>query len=197
MICGITLAMIYKYSHRGTSYSKSFTQSLVAFSIITTLVIMVIGNNLARAFGLVGSMSIVRFRMAIKDSRDIVFIFFSLAVGMAVGVGLNAVALVATVYIGLVAAVLSIMNFGSDYKQEFLLQFHYAFEHTEDTPYVRIMKQYARNYNLVNVRSVAEQQVMELSYYVTLKKVKQARQFIDELSRIDGLTDIDFFFGEE
>jgi hypothetical protein len=197
LICGLILSLVYRYSYRGTSYSRSFVQALVAFALITTLVIIVIGNNLARAFGLVGSMSIVRFRMAIKDSRDIVFIFFALSVGMAAGVGLHMIAIAATLFIGAVTGLLSVARFGSESKQEFLLQFHCACDHSEDTPYLATLKRYAQKYTLVNVRSVTEKNVMELSYYITLKKLNESHRFIGELGRIDGVSDITFFFGEE
>src|SRR6478752_4319478 len=86
--CGLFLSWLYRRTYRGSSYSITFDRALVTLTVITAIVIMVIGNNLARAFGLVGAMSIIRFRTAVKDAQDLVFIFFSLAVGLASGVGL-------------------------------------------------------------------------------------------------------------
>ena len=77
LLCGLVIAQTYKLTFGGASYSKSISNSLVVLAMITTVVIIVIGNNLARAFGLVGAMSIIRFRTAVKDPMDIVFIFFS------------------------------------------------------------------------------------------------------------------------
>ena len=93
-LCGLVIAQTYKLTFGGASYSKSISNSLVVLAMITTVVIIVIGNNLARAFGLVGAMSIIRFRTAVKDPMDIVFIFFSLAIGLAAGVGLAQIAIV-------------------------------------------------------------------------------------------------------
>ena len=107
LICGFTISLVYRSIYNGPNYSAKFVQSMVVLSMITALVIMVIGNNLARAFGLVGAMSIIRFRTAVKDTHDIVFIFFSLAVGMAAGVGLKVLAFFGTMFIGVIMLGLS------------------------------------------------------------------------------------------
>ena len=100
-LCGLMMSIVYRLTYRGPSYSVTFVNSLVLLSIISAIVIMVIGNNIARAFGLVGAMSIIRFRTAIRDTMDLVFIFLSLALGMACGVGLNLLALLGTGFGGI------------------------------------------------------------------------------------------------
>jgi uncharacterized membrane protein YhiD involved in acid resistance len=117
--------MVYRHVYKGPSYSVTFVNALVVLSMITSVVILVIGNNLARAFGLVGAMSIIRFRTAVRDVQDIVFIFFSLSAGMAAGVGLYSVAIAGTLLISLVIVLLSTFNFGQTRKREFLLQVSY------------------------------------------------------------------------
>jgi len=81
----IILAKFYTMTHGGYSYSRSFVQSIVLVGVTIALIMIIIGSNIARAFALVGAMSIVRFRNPIKDSRDLVFIFAAIAVGMACG----------------------------------------------------------------------------------------------------------------
>lgn len=102
LLCSFFVTVVYRFSYKGPGYSESFVNSLIYLSTITTLVIMVIGNNLARAFGLVGALSIIRFRTAIKDTVDIVYIFLSLAIGMAAGVGYHKMAVIGTLTIGAV-----------------------------------------------------------------------------------------------
>ena len=77
----------YMISHRGTIYSKKFNVSLVVLTVLTSMVMTVIGNNVALSLGMVGALSIVRFRTAIKDSRDTVYIFWTIIVGICCGVG--------------------------------------------------------------------------------------------------------------
>jgi uncharacterized membrane protein YhiD involved in acid resistance len=195
--CGLAISYLYRLTYRGTSYSTSYVQSLVAFAMITTIVIMVIGNNLARAFGLVGSMSIIRFRMAIKDTHDIVFIFFTLAIGMATGVGQHMVAVVGTLYIGIIILLVSASNYAAPHKREYLLQFHFTSENDEDAPYVDVLKKFCKKFKIINIKSLGENGIFELSYYVVLKKIEAGKEFISELGQVEGLDSINFFFDEQ
>ena len=77
----------YRLSHAGSIYSRKFNVSLVALTMITTTVMIVIGNNIALSLGMVGALSIVRFRTAIKDSRDTIYIFWAIVVGICCGAG--------------------------------------------------------------------------------------------------------------
>ena len=86
-ILGVVVSLIYKRTHKGLSYSQSFMITNIFVSVIVCMVIMIIGNNLARAFALVGALSIIRFRTVVKDTKDTAYIFWALAVGMASGTG--------------------------------------------------------------------------------------------------------------
>lgn len=86
-ILGLLIFISYMISHRGTIYSKKFNVSLVVLTVLTSMVMTVIGNNVALSLGMVGALSIVRFRTAIKDSRDTVYIFWTIIVGICCGVG--------------------------------------------------------------------------------------------------------------
>ena len=197
MICGLFISYLYRWTYTGTSYSISYVHSLVAFAMITTIVIMVIGNNLARAFGLVGSMAIIRFRLAIKDTQDIVFIFFTLAVGMAAGVGLYMIAISGTIFIGIIILLLSKTNYASPHKREYLLQFQFSSDNNDDAPYIAIFEKYCKTFKLVNIKSIGETDIMVLSYYIKLKKKEMGKEFIREIGHIEGVSNINFFFDEE
>ena len=86
-VLGFFIFLSYAISHRGTIYSKKFNASLVILTVLTGTVMTVIGNNIALSLGMVGALSIVRFRTAIKDSRDSVYIFWTIIVGICCGVG--------------------------------------------------------------------------------------------------------------
>ncbi len=86
-VISIAIYLSYWYTHAGTTYSKKFNVSLVTLTILTGMVMTVIGNNIALSLGMVGALSIVRFRTAIKDSRDTTYIFWSIIVGICCGVG--------------------------------------------------------------------------------------------------------------
>lgn len=86
-ILGLLIYISYYISHRGTIYSKKFNASLVVLTVLTGTVMTVIGNNIALSLGMVGALSIVRFRTAIKDVRDTVYIFWTIIAGICCGVG--------------------------------------------------------------------------------------------------------------
>ena len=92
IILGLVIYLSYYISHEGTIYSKKFNISLLMLTVLTTIVMTVIGNNIALSLGMVGALSIVRFRTAIKDSRDTAYIFWTVVVGICCGVGDHVVA---------------------------------------------------------------------------------------------------------
>src|SRR5688572_14368586 len=91
---------IYRFTHRGTSYSQSFAQTLVVMGMVTALIMLIIGSNIARAFSLVGALSVIRFRNAVKETRDVGFMFAVMAVGMACGTRFYVLAMFATAVLG-------------------------------------------------------------------------------------------------
>lgn len=92
----------YMLSHEGSIYSKKFNVSLMALTVVTTAVMIVIGNNIAMSLGMVGALSIVRFRSAIKEPVEIVFLFWALAAGIVVGSGLIPLAVIGSAVIGII-----------------------------------------------------------------------------------------------
>ncbi len=197
LVCGFLISLLYRWTYRGPNYSITFVNSMPPLSMITAVVIMVIGNNLARAFGLVGALSIIRFRTAIKDIQDIVFIFFSLAVGMAAGVGLHSIAITGTIFIGVSIFILSKINYASPKRREFLLQFSFTSSGEQEAPYRPILEKYCKQHKLINVKSLRNGDLLELSYYISLKAKDKSGEFVHELGRIQDVTHVNLFFDEE
>ncbi len=109
-VIGAFIYLSYYLSHKGTIYSKKFNASLVVLTVLTGTVMTVIGNNIALSLGMVGALSIVRFRTAIKDSRDTVYIFWTVIVGICCGVGDYLVACIGSVITFLVLLVLGFIR---------------------------------------------------------------------------------------
>ena len=106
LILGFVIFISYKLTHTGTIYSKKFNTSLVILATLTGMVMTVIGNNVALSLGMVGALSIVRFRTAIKDSRDTVYIFWAIIVGICCGVGDYAIATIGSIAVFIITFVL-------------------------------------------------------------------------------------------
>jgi uncharacterized membrane protein YhiD involved in acid resistance len=103
---GLLISFVYKKTHKGMSYSQSFIITNIFICLIVCMVIMIIGNSLARAFALVGALSIIRFRTVVKDTKDIAYIFWSLAAGMACGTSSYFIAVTGSSIITIVAFIL-------------------------------------------------------------------------------------------
>jgi uncharacterized membrane protein YhiD involved in acid resistance len=199
LICGVALSWLYRRTYRGTAYSVSFDRSLVSLTIITAIVIMVIGNNLARAFGLVGAMSIVRFRTAVKDAQDLVFIFFSLAVGLAAGVGLYPLALGGTLLVGSVIAVMARLNYGALVHRELVVQMRCAGGRDEalEEAYAPVFNRYCRDFNLLGARSGNGDGALDLTFYVRLLTPGTAADMTAKLSALPHVDRVNVFYDEE
>lgn len=101
-LMGMYIFYIYKNTFQGVLYQKTFNLSLVIVAVVTSLIIMIINGNLSLSLGMVGALSIIRFRTPIKDSIDLAFLFWSIAIGIGNGVGLYHVTLTGSILIGLV-----------------------------------------------------------------------------------------------
>ncbi|HNR67643.1 MAG TPA: DUF4956 domain-containing protein [bacterium] len=197
LACGLFISWIYRKSYHGAGYPTNFVKSLILLTMITAIVLMVIGNNLARAFGLVGAMSIIRFRTAVKDTIDIVFIFFALAVGMAVGVGYFKIAILSTLLIGLIILILARTDLPFGMQSDVLLQFTYSGRDSDSPSYLSVLHEYCRSLKVVNARTIGESENLELSYSIRLKKNKDNIGMIRGLKKIPEVKNINLYFDEE
>ena len=106
-VIGLFIYLIYKKTYQGVMYSASFGVSLIAMAMTTSLVIMAVTSNVVLSLGMVGALSIVRFRTAVKEPMDIAFLFWAIAVGIVTGAGLVPLAVIGSVVIGVVIVVFS------------------------------------------------------------------------------------------
>lgn len=114
----IFVALTYKLTYSGVAYSKKFNTSLIMMSLITTMVMNILGSSLALSLGMVGALSIVRFRTAVKDSKDTTFIFWAIAIGLGAGSNNYYIVVVGTIFVAVVTVILS---FGFKDKETYLV----------------------------------------------------------------------------
>ena len=197
--CGLLLSTVYRRTYRGVSYSSTFDRSLITLCVITAIVIMVVGNNLARAFGLVGAMSIVRFRTALKDAQDLVFVFCSLAVGLAAGVGLHLLAVMGTVFLCVIIYLMARFNYGLLGHQEFVLQLSIAAPSGVDPHqvYAPVLDRYCRNYRLLAAKSSGADPDVNLTFFVELAKDGTLSDLTRSLGDVPEVTRANAFYDEE
>lgn len=122
-LVGIIIAFVYRKTYRGVLYSPSFTLTLVMLTLITTPVVMCIKSDIALSMGMVGALSIVRFRTAIKDPVDTAYMFWALTMGILLGAGLYLVALIVALTISVLLFILTFIKFS--HPNAYLLVVHY------------------------------------------------------------------------
>ena len=174
-IIGFFIFISYFISHRGTIYSKKFNASLVILTVLTGTVMTVIGNNIALSLGMVGALSIVRFRTAIKDSRDTVYIFWSIIVGICCGVGDYLVASVGSIVTFAVILILGCIK--SDNRMLLIVR-----ANRSKQPMIK-----SQVYKLFSGKAILRventtQKTVELIYELTQKMVKKAEKSENNIS---------------
>ena len=117
---GLFIYLVYKKTFRGVMYSSSFGVSLMAMTLITTLIILAVTSNVILSLGMVGALSIVRFRTAVKEPLDIAFLFWAISAGIVTGAGLIPLAVIGSVFIGIILVI-------------------FVNAKTSDTPYIAII----------------------------------------------------------
>jgi uncharacterized membrane protein YhiD involved in acid resistance len=198
LICGVLIAILYRITYKGLSYSANFVNAIIMLAMITALVIMVIGNNLARAFGLVGAMSIIRFRTAVKDTQDIMFIFFALGIGLAAGAGTYAICFVGTFFIGAAVFITSKINYARPTNKEFLLQITGAPDKLPDNPFNNAIESHCEQYKLINVKTLgeADKETIESSFYVQMADRNRSGELVRAIKAIEGVQRVNVFMDE-
>jgi uncharacterized membrane protein YhiD involved in acid resistance len=190
-IFGLLISFIYKITHKGLSYSQSFMLTNVFVSVIVCMVIMIIGNNLARAFALVGALSIIRFRTVVKDTKDTAYIFWSLASGMATGTGSYFLALAGNLIISLIAYTLFKTNYGSIIKSEFIIQFRIkSGDKNVSEKYNKILSKYSRIQTLLSSEAAEDKSSIKISMDVVLKEGFESNNLLEEISSVEGLSEV-------
>ena len=119
-------AHVYRQTHRGTSYSQSFLVTMFLMAVTTSVVMLIIGSNIARAFSLVGALSIIRFRTAVKDARDTGYLFASMVVGMGCGTQFYLASISMTAFVSALMLGLYVSDYGLKRKLESILRITYT-----------------------------------------------------------------------
>lgn len=190
-ILAMAISYMYKYTHKGLSYSQSFMVTLIFVGVVVAMVMMIIGNNLARAFALVGALSIIRFRTVVKDTKDMGYIFMSLAAGMAAGTSSYFLAVAGTIVLMAIALVLHISNYGSLYKSEFILRFRTSVTPQGETPsYSQIFGELTRTANLLHVEPSADGETSKLTFDIQLKRDIQPENLSQRVAALGGVSEV-------
>ncbi|MBI4789287.1 MAG: DUF4956 domain-containing protein [Chloroflexi bacterium] len=180
------IGWVYQITHRGASYTQSFVHTLVLIGMVVAVVMLVIGSDIARAFALVGSLSIVRFRNAVKETRDVGFIFLTIAVGMAIGTKFYLLAMITTVFISLIVLIMTRFNWYARRVVSQILKVQVTNNVEYSTLFDGLFLKYTSHSELISVDSVHNGMLTELIYSVGLKKQGKVAEFLSEIKKLNG-----------
>ncbi len=189
-VLSMASATVYRWTYQGFSYSRAFVHSQVLGSVISCMMIMAIGNNLARGLGIVGTLAIIRFRTPIRDPRDIIFLFMGLGAGIASGAGAYAIAVSGTAVFCAVALFLHWSPFASRREYEGLLRYMRRPDAPSQSRIEETLHKYCSSYLLVAVREAVQGDLIEHSYQIRLADPAYRSDLIQKLNAIEGVSDV-------
>lgn len=178
-LVGLLIFFTYKKFYKGVVYSYSFNTSLILLVLITAMIIMTISSNIVLSLGMVGALSIVRFRTAIKDPMDLVFLFWSIAAGIGVGAGIYDISIICSL---LIALTIIMLNKFKDNGRIYLLIIHYNEEGSDG------VKKIISRLNYILRNKTVRNGKTELTLEMKIKKGNTA--FVDDLSSISGVDNV-------
>lgn len=181
-----SVAFTYMLTHQGISYSRSFVVSLVAAGLVSTVLMLAIGNNLARGIGIVGTLALIRFRMQLHDPMDMIFVFASFAGGVAAGTGNFATGGIGTLAFLIVVGTLQMTGFGSRHRHDGVLRVQLPPNEETEGALLASLKTYCRQFAAITIREVAQGREMERVYQVTLRTPGKEALLVKEIAAIKG-----------
>ncbi len=195
-ILSTLIAITYEKTYRALSYSRNYVQTLILISIVAATVMQAVGDSLARGLGIMAAMAVIRFRTNFKDSRDIVFVFASLAVGVSCGVNGYSIAIVGSLAFIAAAFLLYATPFGESSFFDGMLRFNLANESNNKTALEDTMKKFCKTFALITLRDMSQGNRLDYAYQVKLKKNIRHDDFIEALNKTPSIKGIHFMMQE-
>lgn len=184
------IAAFYRWTYQGLSYSRPFVHTLILASLVTCGLIMAIGNNMARGLGILGTLAIVRFRTPVRDPRDIVFLFSTIAVGVACGSFVFGIGVMSSLFFCAVAWYLHVSPFGSRREYEGLLRFSLPKGSVSPTEIEKFFETYCSDASLVALRESSQGELNEHAYQIRLRDPSFRADLLDALHAIEDISEV-------
>jgi hypothetical protein len=183
---GFLVSIVYMKTHKSKTPSQSFALTLVLLPAVITIIILLVGNNVARAFSLAGAFSIIRFRSAPGDPKDITYVLFSMAVGLAAGMGFLLYAAVVGLVLCAVMVLLDVCKFGRARNTDKTLKITVPEDLDFQNAFDEVLQKYTASYSMRKIKTADLGSLYELEYAIAAKDGMSEKNFIDELRCRNG-----------
>lgn len=185
-ILGGLISFTYMKTTSRSGYSQNFALTLIIVPTVIAIIVLLIGSNIARAFSLAGTFSLIKFRSAPGDPKDISYILFTMAAGLACGVGLYGYAVLFTIFLCLLMAALNIFNFGKKKISQKLLKITIPEDLNFEGAFDDIFEQFTTGHELIKVKTTDLGSLYQIVYTVTMDNITSQKEFLDELRCRNG-----------
>jgi hypothetical protein len=190
LLLGGLVAWIYRRTRKGTEVAASFPVTLVLLSVLIAMVTQVIGDNVARAFSLVGALSIVRFRTVVRDTQDTAYVIFAVVVGMAVGANDLWVSLIGIGVVGLAAFVMMTPGLMTRSQPAFLLSVRVGLGHDLDALLGGTLDAHLQERELLSVSTAKQGVSLDVIYETRLRQGGAEAELVKALNRVEGVQSV-------
>lgn len=186
LILGLIISITYMKTHKTKTPSQSFSLTLIVLPAVITIIILLVGNSVARAFSLAGAFSIIRFRSTPGDPVDITFVLFSMAVGLSCGMGFILYGVIVAFILCAVMIILGLTKYGQVKTTQKLLKITIPENLDYQNAFNGILNKYTESYKLAKVKTADLGSLYELQYMITSKDSINEKDFIDDLRCRNG-----------
>ena len=186
IILGLIISLVYMKTNNKNGYSSGFAITLIMLPLIISIIILLVGNSVARAFSLAGAFSIIRFRSVPGEPRDISYILFTLAIGLACGMGYIGYGIIFTIILCLLMVVLDKAKFAGYKNNNMKLKIIVPEELNYEDAFDEILNKYTSSWRIESIRTKEFGATFEIAYIISLMEEANKKDFIDELRCRNG-----------
>jgi hypothetical protein len=186
-LCSSLIAVCYEKTFQGLSWSRGLLQTMVLGSLVACIVMIAIGDNVARGIGIVGSLALIRFRTNLRDPRDLIFLFGAMGTGVAAGVQSFVSAFIGTLVFCVVALGLHFSRFGQRRSPDGLVRFQVPAGPEVSAKLAQVMSSLPMQFALVTMRTAAQGELVDYAYQVRLSSLGVEEQLLRKLEQVAGI----------
>lgn len=184
------IAGVYIWTFRGLSYSRNLVQGMGLAAVVTSMLMLAIGDSIAAGVGIAGGLSIIRFRTTMRDPRDMVFVFAALAAGISAGLQAFPAALIGTTVFVVAAVLFFVTGYGARKEFDGLLRYVAPTTAQAEDGVPPILLKHCRRFTLVTLREAAQGELFEYAYQVSLPNPNARNALVAELKQVQGLQNV-------
>lgn len=192
-VMGQIIGWVYQRTHRGLSYSQSFTASMVVLPVLVAMMMLLMADNMTIAFGLLAVFAVVRFRNVLKDTRDTVFVLWAIVEGMSVGTGRSSLALVGCVFVGAIMFYLAITQYGSRNRFDTIVNLIFSEDASDINESIdRVLDRHSLASELASIQEIASGN-LDASYRLTLRDPSRRVELESDLRALAQIERVSIF----